>query len=57
VFVRTSGNPLIPTLQEALDQVLSPREAEVFTGHLRPLVESGSGEKRRAVAYLTATKS
>jgi arsenite methyltransferase len=57
VFVRTSGNPLIPTLQEALDQVLSTQEADTFTRHLRPLVESGTGEKRRAVAYLAATKS
>jgi arsenite methyltransferase len=57
VFVRTSGNPLIPTLAEALDQALSAHEATRFVGHLRPLVESGTGERRRALAYLTAAKS
>jgi arsenite methyltransferase len=57
LFARTAGNPLIPTLQEALDEVLSPQEAATFIGHLRPLVESGTGERRRALAYLTAVKS
>lgn len=57
VFVRTSGNPLLPTVQEAMDQVLSPREAERFSGHLRPLVESGTGVNRRALAYLSAAKN
>ena len=56
-FVRSSGNPLIPTLQEAMDQALSPREADRLTGHLRPLVESGTGARRTALAYLTAAKS
>jgi len=56
-FARTSGNPLIPTVQEAMDQVLTPQEADRFIGHLRPLVESGTGERRTARAYLTAAKS
>jgi arsenite methyltransferase len=56
-FVRTSGNPLIPTLQEAMDQALSPREADRFARHLRPLVESGTGVRRTALAYLGAVKS
>jgi arsenite methyltransferase len=56
-FVRTSGNPLIPTLQEAMDQALSPREADRFARHLRPLVESGTGVRRTALAYLSAVKS
>jgi ubiquinone/menaquinone biosynthesis C-methylase UbiE len=56
VFVRMSGNPLIPTVAEAMDQVLTPAEADRFAGHLRPLVESGTGERRRALAYLTAAK-
>ena len=57
LFMRTSGNPLIPTLAEALHQVLSPREAAEFTGQLRPLAESGTGLERRALAYLTAVKN
>ncbi len=56
-FVRTSGNPLIPTFGEALHRVLSPEEAAEFTRHLRPLVESGAGLERIALAYLTAAKN
>jgi SAM-dependent methyltransferase len=57
VFVRTSGNPLVPAFGEALDRALSPRQAADLTGHLRPLVESGTGRERMAIAYLTAAKS
>jgi arsenite methyltransferase len=56
-FVHTAINPLVPTLGEALGKVLSPREAAEFTRHLRPLVESGTGLERRALAYLTAVKN
>ena len=56
LFTRMSGNPLIPTFGEALNSVLSPAEAAEFTGHLRPLVETGTGLERRALAYLTALK-
>jgi arsenite methyltransferase len=55
-FTRTAGNPLIPSIEEALHQALSPAEAADFTSHLRPLVESGAGLERRAHAYLTASK-
>ena len=55
-FLRMSGNPLIPPLGEALDRVLSAPEATEFAEHLRPLVESGTGQERMAVAYLTAVK-
>ncbi|MGH3234894.1 MAG: hypothetical protein ACRDOH_16900, partial [Streptosporangiaceae bacterium] len=56
LFLRMSGNPLIPPLGEALDRVLSADEIAEFTGHLRPLVESGTGRERRALAYLTAVR-
>jgi hypothetical protein len=39
-----------------MSQVLSPEEVTAFTAHLRPLVESGTGLERRALAYLTAVK-
>jgi arsenite methyltransferase len=55
-FVKMSFNPLIPTLGEAMEQVLTPEEAERFTARIRPLVESGAGRERRALAYLTGTK-
>ena len=55
-FLRMSGNPLVPPFGEALDRTLSPQEITAFTGYLRPLVESGTGQERTAVAYLTAVK-
>jgi ubiquinone/menaquinone biosynthesis C-methylase UbiE len=54
--LRMSGNPLTPPLGEALDRTLTTEEIITFTEHLRPLVESGTGQERRATAYLTATK-
>ena len=57
LFIRRSGNPLVPTPAEAMSQVLSPQEITEFTTHLRPLVESGTGLKRLALAYLTAVKN
>ena len=56
-FLRMSGNPLIPPLGEALDRSLTADEIISYTEHLRPLVESGTGQERRAAAYLTATKN
>lgn len=56
-FLRTSGNPLAPPVSEVLDQALSTEEAAAFTAVLRPLVESGRGHQRTALAYLTAMKS
>jgi ubiquinone/menaquinone biosynthesis C-methylase UbiE len=54
-FLHVSGNPKIPTLEEAIDQVLTPEEAERLTDHLRPLVEEGRGVWRMAHAFLWAT--
>jgi arsenite methyltransferase len=55
-FLRTSGNPLVPAFGDALDRSLSQQEAAEFSSYLRPLVETGAGLERRAVAYLTAVK-
>jgi arsenite methyltransferase len=55
-FLRTSGNPLVPAFGEALDRALSPHEAAELTGYLRPLVESGTGLERMALAYLAAVR-
>lgn len=55
-FVNTSGNPLIPTIGEAIDRALAPDERERFIEHLRPLVEQGRGVWRMAQAYLVAVK-
>jgi arsenite methyltransferase len=54
--LRMSGNPLVPTLGEALDRTLSPEEITEFTAYFKPLVESGTSRRRLAVAYLAAAK-
>lgn len=55
-FIHTAWNPKIPTLAEAMQEILTPSEAETFTNHLRPLVEAGQGTRRSALAYLWAVK-
>ena len=55
-FLYMSGNPLVPTIEEALLKVLSPAERRRVTAHLRPLVEGGIGTFRLARAYLSGVK-
>jgi SAM-dependent methyltransferase len=52
-FLRMSGNPNLPPLGDMLDRALTPVELSEFSAYLRPLVETGQGERRRAVAFLT----
>ena len=56
-FIHYAGNPKIPTLEEAMSQVLNAQEIEKFTAHLRPLVDAGQGTSRMALAYLWAVKN
>jgi arsenite methyltransferase len=53
---RTAPNPLSPTLEEALQQALTPFEMEKFIKHLLPLVESHQGMMQATIAYLWAVK-
>jgi arsenite methyltransferase len=53
-LLRSSGNPLEPTLAEAIDAALSSSEARELEEHLRPLVEGGERSWRWAGAYLWA---
>jgi arsenite methyltransferase len=53
----SSGNPLAPTLGEAIAQALTPEEAKMFEEHLRPLVEANAGRLCSAFAYLRGIKS
>jgi ubiquinone/menaquinone biosynthesis C-methylase UbiE len=56
-FKRMSGNPLDPTLEEAMDAALTEQERRRFEAHLRPLVEHGAqGVQRKASVFLSATK-
>lgn len=47
-FLRSSGNPNVPTVAEAMEQALTSEERERLTAYLRPLVERGLGEWRMA---------
>jgi SAM-dependent methyltransferase len=55
-LLHVAGNPKIPSLAEAMQEMLTPEEATRFMAHLRPLVEARQGRARSAVAYLWATK-
>jgi arsenite methyltransferase len=57
ILLHVAGNPLEPTLAEAIQRALTPAEAAQFTAHLRPLIELSKGIHRSAVAYLWATKT
>ncbi|MGE5248756.1 MAG: class I SAM-dependent methyltransferase [Bacteroidota bacterium] len=53
---RSAANPKVPSLEEAVKQVLTPEEARRFIDHLRPLAKAGQGMQRRALAFLWAVK-
>jgi arsenite methyltransferase len=55
-WIHMSGNPKIPTFEEAIHEALTPVEADRFVRHLRPLVETNQGTERMAVAFLSAVK-
>ena len=55
-FINIAPNPLMPSLAEAMQQVLSPADAERFTAHLRPLVETGQGRRQLATGQLWASR-
>ena len=50
-FLRASPGPQLPPFGEVLDHLLDPAEAATFAGYLRPLVESGAGHRRQALAW------
>ncbi len=50
------GNPKIPSLEEALEQALTPEERMRFEEHVRPIVEKGAGIFKAASVYLWAEK-
>jgi arsenite methyltransferase len=55
-FANVAGNPRIPTIAEAMAQVLTSAEQSRLADHLQPLVESGGGIWRLATAYLSGRK-
>jgi arsenite methyltransferase len=56
-FRNHAPNPLAHTLQEVLDEALTPEEQHRFVTCLRPLVERGEGTYRMASAYVRALKA
>ena len=55
-FLRSAGNPRIPTVGDAIERALTPEERARFVAHLQPLVESKLGSRQSAVAYLWGKK-
>jgi arsenite methyltransferase len=55
-FLQTSWNPLVPTLEEAMEEALSPAERERLAETWRPQVENGTGIWRMATAHLWAER-
>ena len=55
-FLTLQDNPLVPTIQDAIQQALTPQEMEMFEAHLRPLIEAGQGVSRGAWVYLQSVK-
>jgi arsenite methyltransferase len=54
--LNVSGNPKIPSLSEAMEQVLTAAEADAFVSFLRPVVENREGTMTSALAYLWAER-
>ena len=55
-FTQVAGNPKIPTLAEAMYQVLTAEERAEFSAYLRPRVEANEKTLRHARAFLWALK-
>ena len=54
--IRRAGNPLVPSIEEAIEQALTPEEAETLLAWFRPRMEAGGGLQYEAEGYLTAVK-
>jgi arsenite methyltransferase len=55
-LLNIAGNPLVPTLAEAMQQALTTEETERLTAHMQPQVEQGLGKQRGAITYLSALR-
>jgi len=56
LHINIAPNPRLPSLAEAMQQVLNADETERFTTHLQPLVEHGAGHRRLATSQLWAAR-
>jgi ubiquinone/menaquinone biosynthesis C-methylase UbiE len=55
-FVRSSFNPKVPTLEEAMADTLTEEERDRLVAELRPAVEAGRGVWPMGTGYLWAVK-
>jgi len=55
--IRTSGNPRIPTLEEAMAQTLTPDERDRLVAYVRPRIDAGAAISRAATAYVWGRKA
>ena len=55
-MLHSAFNPSAPTLEEAMAEALTHEERERLISHLRPLVDAGQGQVRRAAAYLWSVR-
>jgi arsenite methyltransferase len=55
-WAEVAWNPKVPTLSEAITEVLKPDEAKRYVSALRSAVEEGRGSRRMARAWLTARR-
>lgn len=55
-IINSPGNPNIPSISAAMDEIFTADERAQFEAHARPIVERGGRASRLAVAYLTARK-
>jgi len=54
---KSSGNPLIPTNEEAWQEIFTEEEMRRFEEHLRPVVERGGGIWRWQRSFTWAFKA
>ena len=56
IVAKSAPTPLVPSLEEAAQEALSPDESRRLLDYMRPLVEEGRLMRREAGAYLWAVK-
>jgi arsenite methyltransferase len=54
--LHAAPNPKLPTWDEAMNEMLTPAEKELFIAHIRPQVEAGTAKDKSAEAFLWAIK-
>jgi hypothetical protein len=56
-WISSAGNPKIPSLKEAMEELFSDEERQRYEEVMRPVIERGGQQGINAVAWLQATKA